>query len=236
MASLNEFISQVAGEGLMRTSRFAVMFSVPNAITEGQYGRDLRKVLLYCDNINLPGITLETTAAKTFGEHREMPHNKLFDTINIGFYVDNAMSVKLLFDNWMGAIQDPVTRTFNYYQNYITDMVIDVYDISDKSRYQVTLYQCYPKSLNPIQMDYANKDVMKMVVAMNYKYWRSTSTTNTSGVDDMGQFSNSQDALNQELGDTVAIPETYFTNFNQFQTRYDSFEERRAPLYSTENT
>jgi hypothetical protein len=146
------------------------------------------------------------------------------------------MSVKLLFDNWMGAIQDPVTRTFNYYQDYITDMVIDVYDISDKSRYQVTLYQCYPKSLNPIQMDYANKDVMKMVVAMNYKYWRSTSTTNTSGVDDMGQFSNSQDALNQELGDTVAIPETYFTNFNQFQTRYDSFEERRAPLYSTENT
>jgi hypothetical protein len=236
MATLNEFISAIAGEGLMRTSRFAVMFTLPNAIIEGKYSRDLRKVLLYCDNINLPGITLETTAAKTFGESREMPHNKLFDTINMGFYVDNSMSVKLLFDNWMGAIQDPVTRTFNYYYDYTTDIIVDVFDIADKSRYQVTLYQCYPKSLNPVQMDYANKDVMKMTVAMNYKYWRSTAATNTSsnnsGIGDL--FSNSQDSLNEYLGDTAEIPDTYYTNFNQYQTGYNSFEQGRASLFSSE--
>jgi hypothetical protein len=236
MATLNEFIATVAGEGLMRTSRFAVMFTLPNAIVEGKYSRDLRKVLLYCDNINLPGITLETTAAKTFGESREMPHNKLFDTMNMGFYVDNSMAVKLLFDNWMGAIQDPITRTFNYYYDYTTDIVIDVFDIADKSRYQVTLYQCYPKALNPVQMDYSNKEVMKMVVSMNYKYWRSTATTNTSGsnsgIDDV--FSNSQDSLNEYLGDTAEIPDTYYTNFNQYQTGYNSFEQGRASLFSSE--
>jgi len=236
MATLNEFISAVAGEGLMRTSRFAVMFTIPNAIVEGKYTRDLRKVLLYCDNLNLPGITLETTAAKTFGESREMPHNKLFDTINMGFYVDNSMSVKLLFDNWMGAIQDPVTRTFNYYREYTTDIVIDVFDVADKSRYQVTLYQCYPKAINPVQMDYSNKEVMKMVVAMNYKYWRSSSTTNTYGgnVSSDGIFSNSQDSLNEYLGDTANIPDTYFTNFNQYQTGFNSFEQGRASLFSSE--
>jgi|APCry1669188910_1035180.scaffolds.fasta_scaffold03011_7 hypothetical protein len=238
MATLNEFISTVAGEGLMRTSRFAVMFNVPGAITEGQYNRNLRKVLLYCDNINLPGITLETTAAKTFGEHREMPYNKLFDTINMGFYVDNSMSVKLLFDNWMGAIQDPVTRNFNYYREYITDIVIDVFDVADKSRYQVTLFQCYPKALNPIQMDYGNKDVMKMTVAMNYKYWTSSATTNTYGgtPGDIGSqtFSNAQNSLNQYLGDTAKVPDTYFTNFNQYQSSYNSFEQGRASLFSSE--
>ena len=236
MATLNEFIANVAGEGLMRTSRFAVMFTLPSIIVEGKYMRDLRKVLLYCDNINLPGITLETTAAKTFGESREMPHNKLFDTINIGFYVDNSMTVKLLFDNWMGAIQDPVTRTFNYYREYTTDIVIDVLDVADKSRYQVTLYQCYPKAINPVQMDYANKEVMKMVVAMNYKYWRSSATTNTYGgnLSSDGAFSNSQDSLNEYLGDTADIPDTYYTNFNQYQTGYDSFEQGRASLFSAE--
>jgi hypothetical protein len=217
MATLNEFISTVAGEGLMRTSRFAVIFSIPSIVTQGQYNRELRKVLLYCDNINLPGITLETTAAKTFGEHREMPHNKLFDTINMGFYVDNSMSVKLLFDNWMGAIQDPITRTFNYYKDYTTDITIDVFDIADKSRYQVTLFQCYPKALNPIQMDYSNKDVMKMTVAMNYKYWISSAATN-----------------NEYLGDTVKVPTKYFTNFDQYQTGFNSFENSRNSLYSSE--
>lgn len=238
MATLNEFISQVAGEGLMRTSRFAVMFSLPSGITVGQYTGELRKVLLYCDNINLPGITLETTAAKTFGEHREMPHNKLFDTINMGFYVDNSMAVKLLFDNWMGAIQDPVTRTFNYYYQYTTDIVVDVFDVADKSRYQVTLFQCYPKAINPVQMDYSNKDVMKMTVAMNYKYWTSTATTNTYGGNaeaaNGAAFSNSQDTLNQYLGDTAAVPSTYFTNFDQYQTGYNSFEQGRASLFSAE--
>ena len=236
MATLNEFIATVAGEGLMRTSRFAVMFTLPSAIVEGKYTRDLRKVLLYCDNINLPGITLETTAAKTFGEAREMPHNKLFDTMNMGFYVDNSMAVKLLFDNWMGAIQDPVTRTFNYYKEYTTDIIIDVFDVADKSRYQVTLYQCYPKALNPVQMDYANKEVMKMVVAMNYKYWRSSATTNTYGgnLGAGGAFSNSQDSLNEYLGDTANVPDAYFTNFNQYQTGFNSFEQGRASLFSSE--
>ena len=237
MASLNEFISTIAGEGLMRTSRFAVMFSLPNAIVEGQYSRDLRKVLLYCDNINLPGITLETTAAKTFGEHREMPYNKLFDTINMGFYVDNSMSVKLLFDNWMGAIQDPVTRTFNYYWDYVTDITVDVFDIAEKSRYQVTLYQCYPKALTPVQMDYGNKEIMKLSVAMNYKYWRSNAATNTFGANEAGvdgSFSNAQDTLNQYLGDTAKVPDTYFTNFQDYQTGFNSFEQGRASLFSSE--
>ena len=237
MATLNEFISTVAGEGLMRTSRFAVMFTIPTAVIEGNYSADMRKVLLYCDNINLPGITLETTPAKTFGEHREMPHNKLFDTINMGFYVDNSMSVKLLFDNWMGAIQDPVTRNFNYYREYTTDIVVDVFDVADQSRYQVTLFQCYPRSINPITMDYGNKEVMKMTVAMQYKYWRSTASTNTYGgaPASNGQvFSNSQAALNQYLGDTAQVPSTYFTNFQQYQTGFNSFEQGRASLFSTE--
>lgn len=219
MATLNEFISQVAGEGLMRTSRFAVSFALPTAISSGLYEGNLRNILLYCDNINLPGITIETTAAKTFGEERQMPHQKQFETINMGFYVDNSMSVKSLFDNWVGAIQDPQTRSFNYYWNYVSDITIDVFDIADKNRYQVTLFQAYPKSISPIQMDYGNKDVMKLSVAMEYKYWRSSTTTNT---------------VNSFLGDAVEVPDTYFTNFDQYQTGYNSFENNRNSLYSSE--
>lgn len=221
MASLNEFISSVKTTGLMKTNRFAVTFSLPAAMPAGSYSTDLRNILLFCDNVNLPGVTLETTSAKTYGEHREMPYNRLFETINMGFYVDNTMAVKLLFDSWISAVQDPVTRNFNYYKDYTTDVVIDVYDVAEMNRYQVTLYQCYPKSLSAITMDYANKDVMKMSVAMQYKYWMSSPTMNIS-------------SNNPFVGSAMQIPTNYFTNFNSFQTGLSSFENARTSLFSAE--
>jgi len=229
MAKLNDFISSVAGEGLMRTSRFAVTFTLPNAMPAGNYVGNLRKILLYCDSINLPGINLETSQAKTFGEYREMPYNKLFDNVNMSFYVDNAMSVKLLFDSWMGAIQNPVTRSFNYYADYITDIDIDVFDIANNIRYALPLAQCYPKAINPIQMDYAGREVMKMTVSMNYKYWLSSgSQNNVQAVQPNGVLNQ----VNKFLGDAIKIPQTYFTNFNQFQNNVQSFENvRQNSLY-----
>lgn len=233
MASLNEFIGSVKSEGLMRNNRFSVFFNIPSAISSI---KDLRKVMLYCDSAALPSVTVETTQARTFGEFREMPYNRLFDNVQLSFYVDNSMQVKLLFDSWINSIQDPVTRNFNYYNNYITDMTIDVFDISDKSRYQVTLYQAYPKSISAITLDYANKDIMKLQVSMNYKYWISTavdgggssaaSSTGNSILDKL--FKN-----NGLTGSGLNVPNQYFTNFNSFQNGFQSFEQARAPLYTS---
>jgi hypothetical protein len=199
MATLNDFIASISNEGLMKTSRFSVMFTIPNAVADGPYTSELRKILLYCDTINLPGISMATTEAKTFGEIREMPYQKLFEAAQMTFYVDNAMSVKLLFDNWFAGIQDPVTRTFSYYDDYKTDMSIEVFDTADNSRYTLNMFQCYPKSIGAVQMDYQSKDIMKLTVTMNYKYWTSTSS---QGVGE---------------GDIAAIPNQYFTNFSTFQ-------------------
>jgi hypothetical protein len=180
-------------------------------------------------------MTIETTSAKTFGEVREMPYQKQYDNINMGFYVDNNMSVKLLFDAWMNAIQNPVSRTFNYYKDYTTDITIIVYDIANKSRYAVTLFQAYPKTLNAVQMDYGNKEVMKLSVSMNYKYWQSSQVYSISTGSSLSNATQGSQFLNGGfLGDSMTIPDTYFTNFNGFQTGFNSFEQGRSSLFSTE--
>jgi hypothetical protein len=89
----------------------------------------------------------------------------------MSFYVDTSMKVKFLFDNWMTYIQNPTSRNFNYYDEYTADIVIEVQDIKNQSRYGIKLFEAYPKSIGAVQLDYAGKDVMKMSVNIAYKYY-----------------------------------------------------------------
>lgn len=211
MAKLNEFIAQVKNIGMARTNRYSVMLTPPNNEWMVEYG-DLRDMLLFCDQVQVPGVNLATVQNRTFGEFREVPYEKLYGDIQLNFYVDTGMYVKGFFDAWMNSIQNPFTRNFSYYKSYTTQMTIDIEDLNDETRYSVTAYECYPKTVSPIQLDYASKEVMKLQVTMQYKYWTSYATRveNPDGSDQslaIGQFLN-QDGM---------VPESYYNDFKGFQ-------------------
>lgn len=168
MSTLNEFISAVKSNGLMPTNRYKVTFIPPVAATGNV---ELMTVMMYCEATTLPGVNISTTQARSYGELREIPYEKLFDNITLTFLVDTGMEVKYIFDDWIAAIQNPHTRQMGWYDNYITDLNITVQDKDDNDAYSITLYECYPKSISPITLDYNSKDIMKLQVSMNYKYW-----------------------------------------------------------------
>lgn len=171
MATIKEFTAAVKNNGLARSNRYAVSFVVPMV-----FNNDVtKKALMFCDQIQLPGTNFSTTQNRTFGEFRETPYEKLYEHINVSFYVDTNMQVKQMFDEWTNHIYNPNTRVFNYYDQYVTDMTIEVQDVTNRARYWVTLHECYPKSVGAIQLDYAGKDVMKLSVSMAYK-WFETKT------------------------------------------------------------
>ena len=125
--TLNDFTSQIKKEGLAIVNRYAVV--LPN-----MGGSDMSRLLLmYCSAAQLPGLNNSTTPARTFGEYREMPYERLFEAVQLEFYVDRPMKVKTYWDNWVGQVIDPVTRKFNYYKNYTKDVTIFVLDKADKS-------------------------------------------------------------------------------------------------------
>ena len=164
---IQEFISQVKSGGMARTNRYAVLFTPPAGVSPV----GLQKILLFCDQVQLPGANYSTVQNRTFGEFREVPYERIYDNITMSFYVDTELKVKELFDNWQNVIADPLTRTYNYYNNYITNMVIEVQDLNDNTRYAVTLWECYPKTVSSIQLDYNSKEVMRISIGMQYKYW-----------------------------------------------------------------
>ena len=175
MSTLNDFIASVKSDALLIANRFSVRFSLPPTLFASKSGYNwtghLPTVLLYCDSVSLPGMSISTQQARTYGEVREMPYERLFENVNLTFYIDGSMDSKSLFDTWINSIQDPVSRQFNFYNEYVTDMEIFVHDKDDEEVYRVKLFECYPKSIGSIQMDYGAKDIMKLQVSMNYRYW-----------------------------------------------------------------
>jgi hypothetical protein len=177
---IEQFIADIKTRGLSRSNRYTVSFVPPVSLNNINLG----SIMLLCDQATLPGVSFSTTQIRTFGEFRETPYEKLFDNASFSFYVDKEMYVKYMFDQWINSVQDPETRKFNYYDAYTTDWSIDVQDLLNNTRYTLTMFECYPKAINSIQLDYASKDIMKINVSIQYKNWQA-GTRSVLEVDDV---------------------------------------------------
>jgi hypothetical protein len=166
---ISDFVTSLSG-GIARTNRYSVVMDIPSV--DGSGLTPLSDLLIFCDQVQLPGLNIQTAPNRTYGEVRETPYEFAYEPINFTFYADAGMHLNAYFSAWIKSIQYNGRRSFRYYDQYICpQMQILVQDTEDDTRYQVTLYECYPKSIGAIQLDYASKDVMKIPVTMIYKYW-----------------------------------------------------------------
>lgn len=224
MTKLNEFISSVRG-GLAKNAHFEVRLTLPNKlVNDDTLKTNLPKIILFCDQAQLPGISYGTAQVRSYGEFREVPYEKLYEQVQLNFYVDVDMHVRLLFDKWTNLVQNPISRDFNYSDEYTTNTIeIIVYDASEKSRYVCKLHKAYPKAIAPIQLDYSSKDVMKLAVTMSYQYAtfeHKQVGPGSSGIDD--PIINKQAIADFSYGyDPIVIPTEYVNDFNNFQTKYN---------------
>ena len=235
MTKLNEFIAQVK-TGLAKTTHFSVELTLPdNLIRISDYSSHLNKIVLFCDQAQLPGLAFSTGQVRSFGEIREIPYEKLFEPVTLNFYVDADMVVKKLFDDWMGLIQDPDTRLFSYPSIYLTDKIdIIVQDIQDNESYRCSLHKCFPKSLTAIQLDYASKDVMKFGVTLSYQYATSQriSRIDRIGESSIGVMTPQMPEYNYGFDSFSQIPANYFTDFYGFQNKLASIDLTQGGVQS----
>jgi hypothetical protein len=169
--NISDFVTSISG-GIARTNRFTVVMDLPWVALPVKEITPFTELRILCDQVQLPGLNMNTSPNRTFGEIRETPYELAYEPIQFTFYSDAGMNVNAYFSEWIKNIQHPTRRSFRYYDDYICkQMQILVQDTEDYSRYQVNLYEVYPKSIGAVQLDYASKDVMKFTVTMVYKYW-----------------------------------------------------------------
>lgn len=166
--SFREFKEQVKNRGLARTNRYEVSIPQFPNINDAP-----RIATLFCDAANLPGMNIGTMPQRFYGEAWEMPYERMFDPVTLSFYMDSSMVIKQGFDMWQARIIDPVTREINYYKNYIQDIDIKLLNVDEnQSPYGVRLFEAYPKTVNSISLDATGRDVMRLQVSIQYRYWR----------------------------------------------------------------
>ena len=169
--SLIGMISSIKKEGLARNNRYRIELNKPASLANNDTFFNMEKIQMYCEQVNIPGLNVNTFGTRSYGETREAPYEFNYDPINLTFYSDTGMNIKYFFDSWIKSIQRGNSRTYNYYNDYTCPMKIIVQNIDDEEIYKVTLHEVFPKITMPILLDYGSKDVMKVSVTLEYKYW-----------------------------------------------------------------
>lgn len=176
---LNEFISKVKSTGLAKTNRYRVTIATPALMTK--FMNSGRLITLFCESTSLPGQVVATTEQRIMGETREFPYIKQYDNITLSFYIDNNFEVKGFFDNWLNSISNTQNKITSYYKDYIAPTVlIEVLPMdSEVSTYSITLHEAYPKGISPIQLSADSRDIAKIGVSLNYKYYTTSHVAST---------------------------------------------------------
>lgn len=176
---LNEFISKVKSTGLAKTNRYRVTIATPALMPE--FMNSGRLITLFCESTSLPGQVVATTEQRIMGETREFPYSKMFDNITLSFYIDNNFEVKGFFDNWLNSVSNTQNKITSYYKDYIAPTVlIEVLPMdSEVSTYSITLHEAYPKGISPIQLSADSRDIAKIGVSLNYKYYTTSHVAST---------------------------------------------------------
>jgi len=169
--NVENFLSEVASNGLARPCRFEVSIDSPACVSNNE---GTRLVSMFCEQALLPQMRILTSRQQLFGPPSLHPTGVDFggDNLTLNFFVDRRMKVKQFFDSWMQGIIAPSTYTANYQNNYLTSIYISQLDEADEAQYSIKLIDAFPIGQAPLQLDFNQRDtVHRLPVTFAYRNW-----------------------------------------------------------------
>ena len=171
--SIAEFKSSFTKD-LARPNKFDVVINTPLVLT--QYIGDVKNLTYRCENAQLPGRTFATMEQKIGSNPIEKyPYLTTYNDIDLTFIVDSDMNQKEFFDAWLSFINPQYSNNFRYKSDYVTDITITQYDVTNDSTYSVNLAEAFPISINQLDLDWSNDGYHKLTVTFAYTYWKNNS-------------------------------------------------------------
>jgi hypothetical protein len=92
----------------------------------------------------------------------------------LSFYCQESMEINRIFQGWQTFIQDnSSSNEFSYFDDYVSDIIVEQLDNTGKVQYAVKLIDAYPVMVAPLQLEWSSQNSFHNVqVTMAYRYWR----------------------------------------------------------------
>lgn len=175
MFSYEKFKSRIKEKGVARNNRFNVNIALPESLGVSY---DAFSIMLVCTSVSLTGVNVASEPVKLYGESVEVPYDRNFSGVSFTFVVTSDMKERKLFDDWIDFIQNPTTRTFRYIDEFkAREVKIEVLDLKDNPKYEITLYDAFPKTIGALSLSSEDNGAMTFNVDMDYRYYTTSSNT-----------------------------------------------------------
>ena len=183
---LNELLGLMRGAdgGIAKPSRYEVIFLPPvgnqtnifsTVINAMRGDGTARSVSLKCEQISMPGRTMETTPdTNIYGPVRQIAQGVTYADLSATFQCSSDLRERKFFETWQRLAYNPQTWAMQYYDSYTGSLDIYQLDNNDRRRYGVRLVECYPKVIGDQSLDYGSVSSLQTVqVSFAYRYYKS---------------------------------------------------------------
>lgn len=208
MSNMQNFISYLKQySDVARASRFKVYITGPREILSLGFSNVTEKLSFQCESAELPGRTLSTFEARTYGPSIKYPQQTSYGDINLTFFCTgnqasdinqpngltqssptsaSGLWEKRFFDSWMNTINpspkiDVIAKpsyNMEYKVNYASEIEIVHYDVVDnKVTYSVKLIDAFPTSVNQLSLNWAEDSALRLTVTFAYTRWEEVKTS-----------------------------------------------------------
>ena len=142
-----------------------------------------RGLRAFCFAAELPGRNVDTAPLKTYGPKREIVYGHSYSQeITLSFYADKFLRQRSFFELWQNSAMDLATNNVHFYDEYTG--AIRIYALGafsgdafrDRISYGVHLYECYPKTITAVPLNYGTQnEIMQISISFYYRNWHNLS-------------------------------------------------------------
>jgi len=168
--SISDFRNKInENKSVAITNRFEVTFS---SGTNSSLSNTARNLTYFCELAELPGRSLLTADEKIYGPIRKIPYGSSYIETNMTFLcTSDGMKEKRFFDSWMDLINNPISHDVNYYDSYVQNVNLSMFNETNSLMYACTFYECYPTLVSSLSLNASANDYARINVTFAYRYW-----------------------------------------------------------------
>jgi hypothetical protein len=114
-----------------------------------------------------------TTESRHYPISFKLPYSAQYDDITFNFNVSGDYAERQFFELWQSAVVNTDNGTLNFYDEYVSNIIMRSLNKTGEAVYSIELINAYPIAIGGLDHAYADQDsVLQLSVTFTYEHWK----------------------------------------------------------------